>query len=156
MGKFYVYNLIDPRNGEVFYVGKGAGHRVKQHVRDAVSGRVTNRHKHRRIMEILDDGDTVIERIVADFDTERDAYKFERTRIRELKEQLTNISHGTKSTEEVAPDRARHWLTKIKPFDVWVATTSEYRKNAVRATGVTLREFYDEHVSFMSQMAAMG
>lgn len=29
---FYVYRLIDPRNGETFYVGKGKGNRVFQHV----------------------------------------------------------------------------------------------------------------------------
>ncbi|TPE47585.1 hypothetical protein FJM51_19800 [Amaricoccus solimangrovi] len=28
---FYVYRLIDPRNGETFYVGKGKGNRVFQH-----------------------------------------------------------------------------------------------------------------------------
>ena len=26
--KWYVYRLIDPRNGETFYVGKGRGNRV--------------------------------------------------------------------------------------------------------------------------------
>ncbi|HEX3652167.1 MAG TPA: hypothetical protein VHU18_05010 [Rhizomicrobium sp.] len=31
--KFYVYRLIDPRNGETFYVGKGKGIRVFAHVR---------------------------------------------------------------------------------------------------------------------------
>jgi len=30
----YVYKLIDPRNGEIFYVGKGQGDRVIQHVRE--------------------------------------------------------------------------------------------------------------------------
>ena len=29
----YVYRLIDPRNGETFYVGKGAGNRVFAHIR---------------------------------------------------------------------------------------------------------------------------
>ena len=29
--KFYVYRLIDPRNGQTFYVGKGQGDRVFQH-----------------------------------------------------------------------------------------------------------------------------
>jgi uncharacterized protein len=31
--KTYVYRLIDPRNGETFYVGKGKGNRVFAHVR---------------------------------------------------------------------------------------------------------------------------
>src|SRR5882724_4815938 len=31
--KTYVYRLIDPRNGETFYVGKGQGNRVFSHVR---------------------------------------------------------------------------------------------------------------------------
>lgn len=26
--KFYVYRLVDPRNGRTFYVGKGKGDRV--------------------------------------------------------------------------------------------------------------------------------
>ena len=31
---FYVYKLIDPRNGKVFYIGKGFGERVLAHVRE--------------------------------------------------------------------------------------------------------------------------
>ena len=30
--KAYVYRLIDPRNGETFYVGKGKGNRVFAHI----------------------------------------------------------------------------------------------------------------------------
>lgn len=33
--RFYVYRLIDPRNGETFYVGKGQGDRVFQHAAGA-------------------------------------------------------------------------------------------------------------------------
>lgn len=32
----YVYRLIDPRNGETFYVGKGRGNRLFAHVADAL------------------------------------------------------------------------------------------------------------------------
>ena len=34
--KYYVYRLIDPRNGETFYVGKGKGDRVFQHARGGI------------------------------------------------------------------------------------------------------------------------
>jgi uncharacterized protein len=35
--KWYVYRLIDPRNGETFYVGKGQGDRIFQHAKAALS-----------------------------------------------------------------------------------------------------------------------
>ena len=34
--KYYVYRLIDPRNGQTFYVGKGKGNRVYAHINDAL------------------------------------------------------------------------------------------------------------------------
>ncbi len=53
--KTYVYRLIDPRNGETFYVGKGRGNRVFAHVRaesdlDGEQDEASN--KLRRIREI--------------------------------------------------------------------------------------------------------
>lgn len=33
--EYYVYRLIDPRNGETFYVGKGQNNRVFQHMQNA-------------------------------------------------------------------------------------------------------------------------
>jgi hypothetical protein len=49
----YVYRLLDPRNGETFYVGKGKGNRVFAHVRgeDSVEGDAIS-DKLKRIREI--------------------------------------------------------------------------------------------------------
>jgi hypothetical protein len=49
----YVYRLVDPRNGETFYVGKGRGSRVLQHVRGAL-GKAEPSDKIERIREIRD------------------------------------------------------------------------------------------------------
>ena len=34
--KFYVYALVDPRDNQIFYVGKGSGNRVYQHAQAAL------------------------------------------------------------------------------------------------------------------------
>jgi uncharacterized protein len=54
--KFYVYRLIDPRNGETFYVGKGTGNRVFAHIRDELdAAEDIDNQKLRRIREIRRD-----------------------------------------------------------------------------------------------------
>jgi len=53
--KTYVYRLIDPRNGETFYVGKGKGDRVFAHVRAKVDGDEVD-NKLRRIHQIQSAG----------------------------------------------------------------------------------------------------
>src|SRR5690554_5696375 len=50
----YVYALRDPRNNEVFYVGKGVGDRVHAHVREALGA--GDAAKLLRIHEIHDAG----------------------------------------------------------------------------------------------------
>ncbi|WP_171207358.1 MULTISPECIES: hypothetical protein [unclassified Ruegeria] len=58
----YVYRLIDPRNGETFYVGQGTGNRVFNHLRaalpyqkdeDAVSTKISRIHEiHRSGLDV--------------------------------------------------------------------------------------------------------
>ena len=49
----YVYRLIDPRNGETFYVGRGVGNRLFSHIRDELGSESdVDDDKLRRIREI--------------------------------------------------------------------------------------------------------
>jgi hypothetical protein len=50
--KTYVYRLIDPRDGETFYVGKGRGDRVFAHVREQIEDSDEIDNKLKRIREI--------------------------------------------------------------------------------------------------------
>ena len=56
--KWYVYRLIDPRNGETFYAGKGIGDRVFEHARGLVSDgdEIVSDSELQRIREILSAG----------------------------------------------------------------------------------------------------
>ncbi|MFC0281523.1 hypothetical protein EP867_19185 [Falsigemmobacter intermedius] len=53
----YVYRLVDPRNGETFYVGKGTGNRIFQHALGALtSDEASGSLKTERIRAILAEG----------------------------------------------------------------------------------------------------
>lgn len=57
--KAYVYRLIDPRNGETFYVGKGRGNRVFAHIRGEMNvddSESASNLKFKRIHEINNAG----------------------------------------------------------------------------------------------------
>lgn len=90
---FYVYDLIDPRDGRTFYVGKGTGKRLHQHVKEAKRG--VAGIKCDLIREILDTGLDVQVEVVKEFTDEDKAYAFEKKRIAQLGlENLTNIAAG--------------------------------------------------------------
>ena len=53
---FYVYNLIDPRNNSIFYVGKGKGNRMYKHEQYTINNKYPNGNKllFERIKDIKD------------------------------------------------------------------------------------------------------
>ena len=56
--EWYVYALIDPRDGRLFYIGKGKGSRVFAHAADAVEGDAET-EKLDLIRDVIESGATV-------------------------------------------------------------------------------------------------
>lgn len=112
---YYVYHLIDPRDGKPFYVGKGKGNRIEAHERQArlAGGRTVTSDKCRRIRAIWAADLAVIRSTVRYFADEQAALDFEFRQIRSLSG-LTNVhlypgarSRARKSRREpVPPQRA--------------------------------------------------
>ncbi len=95
--KTYVYRLIDPRNGETFYVGKGQGDRVFAHIREQVGGDDPN-NKLRRIREIRRSGFDVAHVIHRHGMDEGTAFEVEAALI-DAYPGLTNLIGGAGSSD---------------------------------------------------------
>ena len=89
----YVYELIDPRDGVVFYVGKGFGGRMYQHEADVRAGRGQNPAKCQRIRAILEAGQQVRCAVVSRHETDDEAFAAERAHMASFSG-LTNMRPG--------------------------------------------------------------
>ena len=111
-GKWYVYELRDPRfiPSRTFYVGKGTEDRLYQHQKDmrrllkrGRGGIMRMQPKHKRILEIIDDGLEVEYYILYRTDDEQEAYQVESRRIEHYGlEHLTNETWGYSPTKRKA------------------------------------------------------
>lgn len=116
--KYYVYDLVDPRDGATFYVGKGKGDRLHHHMREAVKGKPG--HKCNRIRVILESGAEHSAVIVARFHDEQDALDAEAARINAFGlDNLTNVMPngwcfvpGTRSITKDVEQEAKRVVTK--------------------------------------------
>lgn len=79
----YVYLLSDPRNGDVFYVGKGIGNRVFAHARDALDEQLQS-NKLDRIRDIRGAGLQVGYELLRFGLTPREAFEVEAAAIQLL------------------------------------------------------------------------
>lgn len=93
----YVYRLIDPRNGETFYVGKGRGNRVFAHIREQVEADDPN-NKLRRIRDIHLSGFEVAHVIHRHGMDDRTAFEVEAA-LMDAYPGLTNIAGGLGNAE---------------------------------------------------------
>ena len=95
---FYVYALIDPRNNQVFYIGKGIGNRVFSHEIESEKSPKSEKAKLKRIQEIEAAGFDVKRVIVNWSMTESEAFAAEAALINMLSflsaDMLTNAVAG--------------------------------------------------------------
>lgn len=73
--KWYVYELSD-MNGNVFYVGKGSGNRIRYHRREALKGVCSKKCNKIKSLNY-----EIIEKEIAFFWDEQEAYDYETDRI---------------------------------------------------------------------------
>ena len=120
--KSYVYRLIDPRNGETFYVGKGRGSRVFSHIRaEQIPEGDDLENKIKRIREIRLAGFEVAHVIHRHGMNEATAFEVEAALI-DSYPGLTNIAGGTGGRPVPArPDSS--WAvaiaTAMTPTNTW-------------------------------------
>ena len=149
--KSYVYVLVDPRDNRIFYVGKGTGNRVYQHVQAALTDD-TQSLKLSTIREIIALGLEVKYYIIRHNLTEQEAYLVESSIIdvltyRDLNKDniLTNIvcvlhqwNEGIKTDEEI---NILYDCPKIKPVPgdrlLLVSLNKSYKQS--KASGVYRR-----------------
>lgn len=93
----YVYRLIDPRNGETFYVGKGSGDRVFAHIKAQFAGDEAV-GKLKRILEIRLAGFEVAHVIHRHGMDDKTAFEVEAA-LMDAYPGLTNVAGGTGSNE---------------------------------------------------------
>lgn len=88
---YYVYILTDPRSQEPFYIGKGKGNRMHMHQLEACNANFPNKPHHDRIVEIIDDGLTILYTKIIDESTEVVALDLERKYI----EKIGRVNQGS-------------------------------------------------------------
>lgn len=133
----YVYLLVDPRDGRVFYVGKGRGVRATVHSADVRAGRARNVFKIGRIEAIHRAGQEVEIFLVANGLTDGQAYRIERMLIIRCHSQLTNIALGERCLEERELEATRNGLRSLKSFCQLVGEGASAERLALLSRVVT-------------------
>ena len=106
LGEFYVYGLIDPRTDQIFYIGKGTGHRVFEHEKEHMNSLNSDKLKLQTISEIHSLGLDVKKIIINSNLTENEAFAAEAALINAFRyvngAGLTNSVSGHHAAEALS------------------------------------------------------
>lgn len=121
--KSYVYRLVDPRNGQTFYVGKGKNNRVLDHIKAAIKGEKPNDDeyvlppKFETIRAIHEEGLEVIHIIHRFNMTNEEAIQVEAALI-DCYPGLTNIQSGHHPENGVTNIKTLIKTFSLPPFEI--------------------------------------
>jgi len=150
---YYVYALIADDTDEIIYIGKGKGNRVYSHVKASKNGRIDNAPKHKAIQEILKRGSKIREMIIESDLSERKALAVEKYLIENLKDKLTNIANGSQHNLDKCIERAKHYVSKLKPIDVWLKTMpNKYWVEICKEDERIAKQIYNETLDFWNMI----
>lgn len=153
---FYVYGLFAPgRSPELFYIGKGQGHRSKAHFRPSSKGR--NPHKDR----IIEKYPECYDKILFENLSEVEAFEIERSLIAENKDSVVNLTEGGegpsgyKHTEEWKAQASERTVGAGNPFYAKTHTLEARQKISEGQTGEKNHRFgkklSDQHKKILKE-----
>jgi uncharacterized protein len=141
---YYIYLLIDPRDNKVFYVGKGNGNRINQHLLGALDNKTKESEKIKRIREIENGGHKIMNVILRHGLTEKEAFEVESAMIDFLgKDKLTNIVSGHHSLDNGLMDLEELKIKYEAPKAVFDEPAILITINRAYYKGINSNELYE-------------
>ena len=147
---YYVYRLIDPRNGQTFYVGKGQRNRVFAHINDALKNYQNESYsvesednisnKIQTIREIRNEGLEVIHVIHRWGLTDKEAFEVEAALI-DAYAGLTNIQAGHNSDRGVTNAAVLQKNLSAKQYD----EPDNIKYIIIKIRNETVSNYQEEH-----------
>lgn len=137
----YVYTLIDPRNGQIFYIGKGKGDRIDFHERELINkGRLPCNQKLERKIKKIWAANLQIGKLKVFHGSEAACLKREVVLIATIGlPNLCNLTHGGVGGDAISRRYAEDPLLRAKLIKAQAGKWTPARR---KAFGAKIRELY--------------